>query len=94
MTLMIELSPEEEARLQAAARSAGMDIAECARRVLTEHLPPAGPGQATRDLMRTWLQEDATDDPEEIRKAEEELAEFKAAMNETRTAAGARLLYP
>ena len=93
MTLTIELTPEEEARLQAAARSAGMDVAECARRVLAEHLPSAAPGQATRDLMRAWWEEDATDDPEEFRKAEEELAEFKAAMNETRAAAGARPLY-
>jgi hypothetical protein len=44
--------------------------------------------------MRAWWEEDATDDPEEIRRAEEELAEFKQAMNETRAAAGARLLYP
>ncbi len=94
MTVTIELAPEEEARLQAAARSAGIDIAECARRVLTKHLPSATPGQATRDLLRAWWEEDATDDPEEIRKAEEELAEFKQAMNETRAAAGARLLYP
>jgi predicted outer membrane protein len=94
MTLTIDLTLEEEARLQAAARSAGIDVAECARRVLTEHLPPAVPGQATRDLLRAWLEEDATDDPEEIRKAEEELARFKQAMNETRAAAGARLLYP
>jgi hypothetical protein len=94
MTLTIELTPEEEARLQAAARKAGMEVAECARRVLTEHLPAAVPGQATRDLLRAWWEEDATDDPEELRKAEEELAEFKQAVNETRATAGARLLYP
>jgi hypothetical protein len=28
-----------------------------------------------------WRAEDATTDPEELRKAEEELAEFKKAMN-------------
>ena len=94
MTLTLDLTPEEEARLQAAARKAGVDVAECARRVLTQHLLRAAPGQATRDLLRAWAVEDATDDPEEIRRAEEELARFKEAMNETRAAAGARLLYP
>ncbi len=93
MTLTIELSLEEEERLRAAARHAGTDVAACARQLLIERLPPVSPGQATRDLLRAWREEDATDDPEEIRKAEEELAEFKQALNETRAAAGARLLF-
>ena len=58
------------------------------------NLPPLPPGQATRDLLRVWREEDATDNPEEMRKAEEELAEFKAAMNANRQAMGERLLYP
>lgn len=45
-------------------------------------------------LMRSWLDEDATDDPEEIRAAKEELREFKRNMNQPRKEAGARLLYP
>ena len=49
---------------------------------------------ATMALMKAWLEEDATDDPEEIRQAEEELREFKHNMNLPRKAAGARLLYP
>ena len=32
-------------------------------------------------LLEKWMAEDAADDPEEIGQAEEELAEFKAAMN-------------
>jgi hypothetical protein len=43
-------------------------------------------------LLRAWHAEDATDDPEEIRKAEEELAAFKKAINENR--AGERPIYP
>ena len=48
----------------------------------------------TMALMRSWLEEDATDDPEEIRAAEEELREFKRNMNQPRKETGARLLYP
>lgn len=94
MTLTIELTPEEEASLRAAAQEAGVTPDECARRLLIEQLPPPVPGQATRALIRRWLEEDATDDPEEIRKAEEEQKAFEETMNATRAAAGARLLYP
>jgi hypothetical protein len=48
----------------------------------------------TMELMRAWLEEDATNDPEEIRAAEGELREFKRNMNLPRKEAGARLLYP
>ncbi len=48
----------------------------------------------TMALMKAWLEEDATDDPEEIRAAEEEWREFKRNMNLPRKEAGARLLYP
>jgi len=49
---------------------------------------------ATLDLFAKWRAEDATDDPEELRAAEQELAEFKRAMNENRAATGARLVFP
>ena len=49
---------------------------------------------ASMALMKQWLEEDATDDPEEIRAAEEDLREFKRNMNLPRKEAGARLLYP
>lgn len=44
--------------------------------------------------LKRKLQEDYTDDPEEIRKAEEELAEFKRNMNANREATGERLVFP
>lgn len=56
--------------------------------------PEAQQETATMALMRSWLEEDATDDPEELRAAEEELREFKRNMNQPRKEAGARLLYP
>jgi hypothetical protein len=58
-------------------------------------LPPGSEKETpTMKLMRSWLEEDATDDPEEIKIAEEELREFKRNMNAPRKESGARLLYP
>jgi hypothetical protein len=49
---------------------------------------------ATLELLASWKAQDATTDPEKIRAADEEVAEFKKAMNENRAATGARLLFP
>ena len=58
--------------------------------------PPAAPqiDLATIALIQSWMAEDATDDPEEIRKAEEELAAFKEAMNRNRAESGEPPLFP
>jgi hypothetical protein len=45
-------------------------------------------------LLQSWREQDATNDPEEIRQAEEELAEFKRNMNANRAATGERSVYP
>jgi hypothetical protein len=70
--------------------------------LVTEHLPPAEnarPGvnegnAASIALLQSWLAEDATNDPEEIRAAQRELDEFKRAINAERERAGARPIYP
>lgn len=49
---------------------------------------------ATLELLASWRVQDATTDPEQIRAAEKELADFKKAMNENRTLAGESLLFP
>ena len=49
---------------------------------------------ATLELLASWRQQDATTDPEEVRAAERELAEFKKAMNENRALAGEPVLFP
>jgi len=41
MTLTIDLTPEQEGRLVAVARSRGLDPVELAMRLVTEHLPQA-----------------------------------------------------
>ena len=62
-------------------------------------LPPqlAGNGSintATLELLANWRVQDATTDSEQIRAAEQELADFKKAMNENRILAGEPLLFP
>jgi hypothetical protein len=88
------LTPDEEARLRVAAAKAELDPAECARRLLTEHLPSLKPGEATRALFAAWAEEDATDDPEEIARRNQEWEELKAGLNANRAAVGARPLFP
>jgi hypothetical protein len=98
MSIEIELSAEEEARLRAAAERNGVSAAECARQLLVTQLPAAEPAAPPKDrtleLFAQWEAEDATDDPEEIRRAEEELAELKKGLDAPRAEAGARLLFP
>ena len=95
MTLTINLTREEEERLHAAAHKEGVDPAELVRKLVTEHLPPAhDENAASIVLLQSWLAEDATDAPEEICKAQEELETFKQALNAERERAGARRIYP
>ena len=57
--------------------------------------PPMGSvDSATLELFAAWRSEDVTTDPEKLRQADEEVAQFKKAMNENRAATGARLLFP
>lgn len=47
--------------------------------------PVAPPdNSATIALLQQWAREDATDDPATIARAEQELAQFKAALNANR----------
>jgi hypothetical protein len=59
--------------------------------------PPPGPGTDvdtdTLELLAAWRRQDATNDPDQIRAAEQELAEFKKSVDENRVAAGERKLY-
>jgi hypothetical protein len=65
---------------------------------INEPPPPPTPGAsvdtATLELLASWKAQDATTDPDKIRAADEEVAEFKKAMNDNRAATGARLLFP
>jgi hypothetical protein len=70
MTLTIELTPEQESRLAAVARSRGLELAQLAQRLVTEHLPEnrpdpsdrAGlsPPERVRALVAEWQAQDNT----------------------------------
>jgi hypothetical protein len=98
MSMIIELSPEQQARVQEAAAKEGLRPDQWAIRKMLSDLPEAPKlstnGDPTLELFARWAAEDATDDPAEIRKAEAELQELKDALNESRRLVGARLLFP
>jgi hypothetical protein len=48
----------------------------------------------TLDLLANWRRQDATDNPHDIRVAEQEVAEFKKAMNDNRVLAGQPPVFP
>ncbi len=49
---------------------------------------------AALTLLKSWLAEAATDDPEEIRKSEEEYDELKRNLNANRALTGERPVFP
>ena len=75
MTLTIELTAEQEARLADAARKERLEPTVLASKWIEEHLPPVqaqvtpdSENQAVIDLLRSWREEDATDDEEELER--------------------------
>jgi hypothetical protein len=107
MRLMIELTPGQGEQLRAAAQAEGVDLAALAQKLVAEHLPtmpvaaptPSAPeisakNRAAIAMLQGWMAEDATDDPEEIRRAEEELAELKRNLNANRAASAETLVFP
>ena len=44
-------------------------------------------------LIEQWIAEAPTD-PDQVKEAEEDLRSFQRSLNQTRTEAGARLVYP
>jgi len=96
MSLTIELSPDEHARLAAAAKQEGLAPAELARKVLKDHLPPvtkaSRPEDPTLALFRQWAEEDAQRTPEEAAQENELWERFLTNVNETREALGMRKL--
>ena len=94
MTLTIDLTPAEEARLTAAARRAGLAPAEAARKLVTEHLPPAPEGEEdpTLALFAQWDAEDRQMTPEEAAEEQRVWERFEGGVNETRQELGMRHL--
>jgi hypothetical protein len=100
--MSLNVSPQTEARLVAAARQEGLDPGIFIERLLNQYHPgeraiplrSVDPeNDASIALLESWIAAAPTD-PAAIREAEEDLAEFKRNMNATRREAGARILFP
>jgi hypothetical protein len=61
--------------------------------------PEAAPPVSTKNaaaiaLLQSWLNEEKTDDPEEIRQADADVNEFMENLNRNRIESGERPLFP
>ncbi len=92
--MSLQVNPRLESEIQNRAMSKGVSPEQLLEYLLHPFTQKPQKPTLTMLLMRSWLEEDATDDPEEIREAEESLQEFKRNMNQPRKEANARLLYP
>ena len=96
MTLAIDLSPDEEARLAATARQEGLDPAAFVHNLVAERLraviPNDDPQDSTLALFAEWEKEDARMTPEEAAAENRLWEQFAQGVNETRAALGMRRL--
>lgn len=96
MTLTIELTPEQEARLTSVAQRQGIAPAELVQKLVTEYLPSSQleePEDPTLALFAQWEKEDAQMTPEEIAAENRQWEEFKGNINAERDRAGARRVF-
>jgi hypothetical protein len=100
--MTITLPPELESRLRNEAQRRGCEPSSLAVKLIGDQLLPAHQPSVTQtqslaELFAQWDAEDATDDPAEIASRNQELEEFKEAMNRNRLemeGPGARKLFP
>ena len=93
--MTITLTPEVAARLKAEAHRRGINVDQYAAQLIEEGLPKAD--DATLALLRKWREEDATDDPEEIARRQQEGEEFMRSLARSRIemeGPNARKLWP
>lgn len=105
MLLTISLTSDQEAQLRSAAAAEGIEPPELIQKLVSESLPARmrqtsahvsadARRRAAMELLQSWLDEEATSDPDEIRQAEQELEEFKRAMNASRTDSADTAVFP
>ncbi len=96
MTLNIELTPEQEARLTAIAQREGIDPAEVVKKLLAEYLPSTSQDEE-RDpmlaLFAQWDKEDQDMTSAEVAEENRTWEEFKSNINAGRVRADARRVF-
>ena len=94
MSLTVDFSPREEARIDAVAREKGTDWATVLRDLVREHLPDsdkissANPDEENLKviaLLRAWREEDKTDDETELARRDNENREMMRNLAADRT---------
>lgn len=86
MPITIHFTPAEEEQLRTAAQKEGLGPADFVRKHITEYLPvPPDENAASITLLQSWLEEETTDNPDEIRQAQSEVEAFQHAINTERT---------
>ena len=83
--LNVSVPQHLEARLRTEASSRGLPAEEYVRRILEEHLLPSpadNTGAATLRLLSQWDAEDATTDPAEIQRRQQQWEQFKHSINQ------------
>jgi hypothetical protein len=108
MTVTIDFTPEEEAWLNAQTQRQGLSPAEVIKKLVDQHIPALNGTHAVPEekapvisarsaaaiaFLEHKLKEEATDDPEEVRKSEEEFEELKRDLNANRDATGERHVF-
>jgi len=100
MTLTIALDADLGQRLAQQASHEGVELAEYARRLIEQNLPPAAPSApdtTTLELLERWEAENATSDPQELVQREKEGEEFMRSLARSRVemeGPNARKLWP
>ena len=101
--ITLDLTPTEEAQVSTIARQIGLAPADYIKKLVQEHLPPvlteavpqiSAKNAAAIAQFQAWKEEDFTDDPEELRKADAELNELLENLNRNRIESGERPLFP
>lgn len=96
MTVTIDLTAEQYARIQEAARHSGRNPSEVASDIVTKHLPDIEAPMAKDPMLalfEQWDEEDADMTPDEIEAENKNWETFKANINAERARAGSRLVY-
>jgi hypothetical protein len=90
MTLTLDLTPQEQRRVQE-AKARGIDVQALLKGVIMS-LPDTTEDR-TAELFAQWAAEDASMTPEEIAAEQADWEEFKANVNATRAETGERPIF-
>ena len=82
--MTITLPPDIETRLKGEASRHGLPAEDYARKLIAENLPSTSESQSLAKLFADWNAQDSTNDPAEIARRNQQVEEFKQAMNRNR----------